>query len=303
MFPNGWQLGADAFTQGMYLLRKNMQCPCCGYYTIDTDFDFCPVCFWQDDRVQSSQPNVDCGANVPSLIEARINFKNNGVSEEGYEKYCREPLAKEEHGLEYPFAKYYYDDRLQALYRCCKESELRLIADKYGTPFNSPRAYPKNKYELITQRINAGTEVSDKWRKILEESERDYVSHWCAGYAANEKLKAPNPEFLECHKKPRRIDGTVRKLSFAEYVKKLATRDFKDIILCLDDELLTEFEEACGYSVFDVLEMDDSDCSAVCKKLFEYDENDARYSKMLREFRSGWAELRWDVPEWMANWG
>ena len=43
-------------------------------------FDICPVCGWEDDRVQDNNPDVE-GANPISLNKAKNNWKK-------YKKIC-----------------------------------------------------------------------------------------------------------------------------------------------------------------------------------------------------------------------
>lgn len=54
------------------------RCPCCGYKSLDIDsiYDVCPVCFWEDDPIQNKNPDYDGGANELCLIDAKKNFKN-----------------------------------------------------------------------------------------------------------------------------------------------------------------------------------------------------------------------------------
>ncbi|SET02225.1 Cysteine-rich CPCC [Kosakonia radicincitans] len=51
-------------------------CPCCGNMTISElgNYEICPVCDWEDDPVQSSDPDFSGGANTLSLLEARKEF-------------------------------------------------------------------------------------------------------------------------------------------------------------------------------------------------------------------------------------
>jgi RNAse (barnase) inhibitor barstar len=62
-------------------------CPCCGHLVFDlTDgwpgsFDICPVCFWEDDRVQFRFPYLAGGANRVSLVEAQQNYRAHGRCE------------------------------------------------------------------------------------------------------------------------------------------------------------------------------------------------------------------------------
>lgn len=72
-------------------------CPCCGYLTL-TDkgqYDICPVCFWEDDPIQSDDEFYDGGANVLSLNEARRNFKRFGAQSIDVIDYVRKPYADE----------------------------------------------------------------------------------------------------------------------------------------------------------------------------------------------------------------
>lgn len=50
-------------------------CPCCHelvYQTpADGDYSICPVCGWEDDPVQSANPDFAGGANALSMNQAR----------------------------------------------------------------------------------------------------------------------------------------------------------------------------------------------------------------------------------------
>jgi len=76
---------------------KNLQCPCCGYYTIIEHFDICKVCFWQFDLSAHNRPDKVSGANRITLNEARKNYKKYGASEEKWtgEEHTRPPLPEE----------------------------------------------------------------------------------------------------------------------------------------------------------------------------------------------------------------
>lgn len=45
-------------------------CPVCGGATLDA-FEVCPVCDWQNDRVQMEHPDMEGGANNMSLNQAK----------------------------------------------------------------------------------------------------------------------------------------------------------------------------------------------------------------------------------------
>ncbi|MZR30947.1 CPCC family cysteine-rich protein [Sneathiella litorea] len=74
-------------------------CPCCSYLTFDEmpagSFDICPVCYWEDDPVQSKDPNFVGGANGVSLIEAKANFLKFGAVKKECQRYVRQPLPEE----------------------------------------------------------------------------------------------------------------------------------------------------------------------------------------------------------------
>lgn len=72
-------------------LRKKGFCPVCEYLTFDPKpneehpggtYDICPICHWEDDGVQLSDPEYSGGANRPSLKDARENFQELGACEE-----------------------------------------------------------------------------------------------------------------------------------------------------------------------------------------------------------------------------
>jgi Cysteine-rich CPCC len=52
-------------------------CVCCGYKTMyreDHLWEICPVCFWQSDPLENTDPDYKGGANKISLREAQQNF-------------------------------------------------------------------------------------------------------------------------------------------------------------------------------------------------------------------------------------
>ena len=54
-------------------LNELAPCPCCGAKVISEPdgYEICDVCGWEDDPVQSADPNYAGGANKESLNEAR----------------------------------------------------------------------------------------------------------------------------------------------------------------------------------------------------------------------------------------
>ncbi len=86
-------------------MGNKYKCPCCGYYTFDkkptNTFDFCPICFWEDDGLQLSNLAYAGGANDVSLIQARENFETFGASEFRLRGFVREPREEELNGIDW----------------------------------------------------------------------------------------------------------------------------------------------------------------------------------------------------------
>ena len=75
------------------------KCPCCGYKTLSSEkrgsYEICPVCYWEDDKVQFADPEFKGGANRVSLSQARANFKSFGACEPELVAKVRKPLEDE----------------------------------------------------------------------------------------------------------------------------------------------------------------------------------------------------------------
>jgi len=54
-------------------MSKLFACPCCGARTLSerNTYEICSQCNWEDDPVQSRDPDFRGGANAQSLSEAR----------------------------------------------------------------------------------------------------------------------------------------------------------------------------------------------------------------------------------------
>lgn len=74
-------------------------CPCCASLTLDEPppgtFKICPVCQWEDDKVQFEDRTFRGGANRVSLDEARENFRRFGASDEASRAEVRAPRPEE----------------------------------------------------------------------------------------------------------------------------------------------------------------------------------------------------------------
>src|SRR3712207_8061939 len=73
-----------------HLRLFRVPCPCCGYRTLREpeygSYDICPVCFWEDDSVQFSDPDYRGGANHESLDRksTRLNSSHANISFAGF---------------------------------------------------------------------------------------------------------------------------------------------------------------------------------------------------------------------------
>lgn len=83
-------------TQGV---SGRWSCPCCACFTFDEQptgtFAICPVCWWEDERVQFEDPLLAGGANLPSLSEARRSYLASGVADPDHGSYVRPPRDDE----------------------------------------------------------------------------------------------------------------------------------------------------------------------------------------------------------------
>jgi hypothetical protein len=79
--------------------KIKVECPCCGYRTLERDaqlpdlcqWNICHVCFWEDDDWFEGG-----GANEPTLAEARENFAKFGAIEERFVRRVRPPRKDEQ---------------------------------------------------------------------------------------------------------------------------------------------------------------------------------------------------------------
>jgi len=73
------------------VFMKKHTCPCCGYKTLNDEYDICPICFWEDDWVQFNDPDCEGGANHVSLRQGQKNFVEFGACEKEMVKHVRKP--------------------------------------------------------------------------------------------------------------------------------------------------------------------------------------------------------------------
>ena len=73
-------------------------CPCCSYNALTEppgSYDICPLCFWEDDKAQSDDPDFEGGANKVSLRQAQNNFHELGAAEPRFLGRVRRPTKEE----------------------------------------------------------------------------------------------------------------------------------------------------------------------------------------------------------------
>lgn len=77
---------------------EKFTCPCCSYKTLDSggEYDICPICFWEDDPFQFTDPDYDEGANKVSLKEAQKNYTLFGACDQHGRQFVRKPTLLDE---------------------------------------------------------------------------------------------------------------------------------------------------------------------------------------------------------------
>ena len=79
-------------------MGEGATCPCCGYRTLSgarAAQPVCPICWWEDDRIQLGNPLLRGGANTVSLAEAQLYFITAGVSDPRFSAHVRPPAEDE----------------------------------------------------------------------------------------------------------------------------------------------------------------------------------------------------------------
>ena len=73
--------------------EEKVYCKCCGYDTISEygEYEICAICYWEDDKYQTENPESINGANKISLNQARKNFAEFGAVEIEFTKNVRIP--------------------------------------------------------------------------------------------------------------------------------------------------------------------------------------------------------------------
>ena len=79
----------------MMKIELDGYCPCCGYNTFEGEerlqYIICPICYWEDDPIQFSEPEYEGCANRVSLVQAQKNFKAFGACEKEMIRHIRKP--------------------------------------------------------------------------------------------------------------------------------------------------------------------------------------------------------------------
>lgn len=79
--------------------KKIHPCPCCGFLTMAAPFhrtrDICAVCGWEDDVIQTLEPDMKSEVNAVSLNQARANYVKFGAKDQDSLSRVRPPLPSE----------------------------------------------------------------------------------------------------------------------------------------------------------------------------------------------------------------
>jgi len=67
--------------------EKYMECPCCGYLTVEGHGDICKICFWEYDGFVGYKSHILSDMNGMTIEEAQIYFYNIGACSEKFLKY------------------------------------------------------------------------------------------------------------------------------------------------------------------------------------------------------------------------
>ena len=72
-------------------------CPCCGHATLTTrsEYEICPVCFWEDDGTGAEDATRRSGPNHLSLAEAQRTFAQIGAVHPRHVRHVRPPRPDE----------------------------------------------------------------------------------------------------------------------------------------------------------------------------------------------------------------
>ena len=85
-------------TASIETIAPRFPCACCGHRVFHDrvgSYEICPICFWEDDLVQTRWPDYTGGANKPSLIECQRNYQTFGAKQARVIKHVR-PAAENE---------------------------------------------------------------------------------------------------------------------------------------------------------------------------------------------------------------
>lgn len=100
-FPNyvGRKLFRECFGYSRKYEKKRYQCACCKNKTVEGYLihyynEPCPVCYWQNNSIQNSNPKID-GINKITLEKAIENYHKIGAIKEEYVSLVRKPTEKE----------------------------------------------------------------------------------------------------------------------------------------------------------------------------------------------------------------
>ena len=67
-------LNKGAIMKRKKILKENAICPICGQTILESEYDICKICYWENDDYQRENPNSRGGANNLSLNDYKIDW-------------------------------------------------------------------------------------------------------------------------------------------------------------------------------------------------------------------------------------
>lgn len=179
---------------------RRFPCRCCGFLTLSDpatgSYEICPVCFWEDDPVQNSEPSFTGGANATSLTCARRNFARCGACDPASTDRVRPPRIEEVPTP--PFVWGLDLDKRDAEVRGIKMLLLGIVramlSDRIST-FNGCTAISALSWPFVSESESAAYSIFDGVASEIEDLPNAHTRHlWSPEALKREDAKAADYE-------------------------------------------------------------------------------------------------------------